>query len=188
MLREPAVRRTLYTSSLLHSGSDLFQFYLPIYGHDIGLSASAIGVVLAMNSAAAFTVRSLLPRMIRRFGEDRVLAYAFLVGAASITLVPFVHNGIVLGLIAFMFGLGMGCGQPVVTMLMFGNAPQGRSGEALGLRMTVNHLTRVAGPVLFGTLGSAFGLASVFWINALMLASGGALSRSSRGKPGTTPV
>jgi hypothetical protein len=40
--------RVLATSSLLMTGVDLFQFYMPIHGHDIGISASAIGVVLAM--------------------------------------------------------------------------------------------------------------------------------------------
>ena len=47
MLRARGVGRTLATSSLLQSGQDLFQFYLPVYAHGIGLSASAIGVVLA---------------------------------------------------------------------------------------------------------------------------------------------
>jgi MFS family permease len=186
MLLQRGVQKTLATSSLLHSASDLFQFYIPIYGHGIGLAPSAIGMVLSMNAAAAFVVRTVLPRMIRRFSEERVLAYAFFVGAVSFLLVPFFHNGILLALVAFMFGLGMGCGQPIVTMLMFGNAPEGRSGEALGLRMTVNHLTRVIGPLLFGTLASAFGLPSVFWVNSAMLASGAALSHSGRSARGRT--
>jgi hypothetical protein len=42
-----------------------------------------------------------------------------------------------LAVIGFTFGLGMGVGQPIVTMLMFSKSAEGRSGEALGLRMTV---------------------------------------------------
>jgi len=177
--------RTLATSSLLQSGQDLFQFYLPVYGHGAGLSASAIGIVLAMNSAAAFVVRSALPRLIAKYKEARVLTGAFCVGAAAFALVPFVANGTVLGLIAFAFGLGMGCGQPIVTMQMFSKSAAGRSGEALGLRMTVNHLTRLVGPVLFGLIGSALGLSAVFWVNGLMLGSGGALSRPRESKSDT---
>jgi len=178
MLAMPGVRRTLATSSLLQSGQDLFQFYLPVYAHGIGLQASAIGVILAMNSAAAFVVRVILPRLIARLKEERVLAYAFFLGAASFMLLPLFESAATLALIAFAFGLGMGCGQPVVTMLMFSNSAQGRSGEALGLRMTVNHLTRVVAPVVFGSLASAAGLAAVFWVNALMLGAGGLFSRS----------
>ena len=178
MLATRGVGRTLATSSLLQTGQDLFQFYLPVYANGVGLSASAIGVVLAMNSAAAFVVLLILPRLIARFKEDRVLAGAFFVGAASFMLVPFFSSGTLLALIAFAYGLGMGSGQPIVTMQMFSNSAAGRSGEALGLRMTVNHLTRVIGPVIFGFIGSALGLPAVFWINGLMLGGGGALSRA----------
>ncbi len=178
MLATKGVSRTLATSSLLQTGQDLFQFYLPVYAHGVGLSASAIGVVLAMNSAAAFVVRLALARLIARFNEDRVLASAFFVGAVSFALLPLFSSAAALALMAFAFGLGMGCGQPIVTMQMFTNSVAGRSGEALGLRMAVNHLTRVVGPVIFGLVGSAFGLPAVFWVNGLMLGSGGVLSRT----------
>jgi hypothetical protein len=64
----------------------------------------------------------------------------------------------------------MGCGQPITLMLMFKHSPQCRSGETLGLRLTVNNLVRVLGPV-----GSAFGLFAVFRINALVMGAGGCL-------------
>jgi predicted MFS family arabinose efflux permease len=124
-------------------------------------------------------VRLTLPRLIARFNEERVLAGAFLGGAAAFMLLPFFTSALTLAVIAFAFGLGMGCGQPIVTMQMFTNSAEGRSGEALGLRMTVNHLTRVVGPVLFGVIGSSFGLAAVFWINGLMLGGGSAITRNT---------
>jgi MFS family permease len=178
VLETRGIGRTLATSSLLQSGQDLFQFYLPVYAHGIGLSASAIGIVLATNSAAAFVVRLILPRLIERFRETRVLAGAFIGGAFAFALLPFFTATVPLALVAFAFGLGMGCGQPIVTMQMFSNSAEGRSGEALGLRMTVNHLTRMVGPVIFGVVGSSFGLAAVFWINGLMLGGGSLLART----------
>jgi MFS family permease len=100
------------------------------------------------------------------------------VGGVALLLIQFFQNGWILALIAFIFGLGMGCSGPLITILMFSHSSSGRSGEALGLRMTVNHLSRVIGPVIFGSIGSAFGLPTVFWLNAAMLGSGGWLSRS----------
>ena len=178
LLANKGVSKTLATSSLLQTGQDLFQFYLPVYAHGIGLSASAIGGVLAMNSAAAFVVRMALARLIAKFNEDKVLAGAFYVGAASFALLPFFTSATMLAIAVFTFGLGMGCGQPFVTMQMFGKSAAGRSGEALGLRMAVNHLTRVVGPVIFGFVGASFGLPAVFWVNGLMLGGGGAMSRT----------
>jgi MFS family permease len=184
MLAGSGLWRVMATGSLVVSGIDLFQVYMPIYGHTVGLSASAIGVVLAMFSASAFVVRLFLPRLIFRLTEEKVLAFAFFIGAASFLLVPFFENAVMLALISFAFGLGMGCGQPITLMMTYGNSPQGRSGEAMGLRVTVNHMTRVIVPVVFGSIGSLFGLLPVFWVNALLLASGGAITRP--GKIGRT--
>lgn len=86
----------------------------------------------------------------------------------------------VLALISLVFGLGMGCSGPVVNMLMFDNAPKGRSGEALGLKITINHFTKMVTPIAFGVVGSSFGLNPMFWVNALMLAAGGVLSHPKR--------
>lgn len=175
-LHESGLLRVLATSSLVVSGVDLFQFYMPIYGHSIGLSASAIGIVLATFSAAAFVVRVVLRRLTERIGGERVLAYAFYLGAASFIALPFFQSAVVLAVIAFIFGLGMGCGQPITMMMTFSSSDTGRSGEVMGLRISVNHFTRVVGPLLFGWIGSAFGLPPVFWANALLLGSGGLLS------------
>ena len=186
MLTDPNVRRVLATSSLVQLGIDLFQFYLPIYGHDIGLSASSIGVVLAMFAAASFAVRAALPRLIARLHEETVLTYAFYIGAGSFVLLPFCSNAAVLSLAAFLLGLGLGCGPPITMMQTYSQSPAGRSGEALGLRFTANHLARVIGPLAFGLIGSAFGLFPVFWINALMMGCGGLISRrGARGQKGS---
>ena len=180
MLTGSGLWKVLVTSSLVAAGIALFQFYMPIYGYGIGLSASTIGVVLAMFSAAALVVRSIMPRLISRFGEGTVLAYAFYLGATSLILVPFFKSAVVLGLLSFTFGLGMGCSQPITLMLTFSTSAEGHSGEVLGLRITMNHLARMIGPVAFGAIGSAFGIFPMFWINALMLFSGGALAKSGR--------
>ena len=180
MLTGSGLWRVMATGSLVVSGIDLFQIYMPIYGHNIGLSASAIGVVLAMFSVSAFVVRLFLPRLIFRLTEEKVLAFSFFTGAASFLLVPFFQSAAMLALISFAFGLGMGCGQPITLMMTYSNSPQGRSGEAMGLRVTVNHMTRVIVPVVFGSIGSLFGLLPVFWVNALLLASGGAITRPGK--------
>src|SRR5262249_35902385 len=142
---------------------------MPVYAHDAGLSASAIGVVLAAYSAASFVVRYILPRLISRWGEAKVLACAFAMSALAVMLVPFFKSAAILVLVSFLMGLGQGCTGPVTMMLMFSSSAEGRSGEALGLRLTVDNMTRLVGPLLFGMVASAAGLATVFWLNAAML-------------------
>jgi MFS family permease len=177
MLADPQVRRTLVTGSLINAGINLYQVYMPVYAHSIGLSASAIGMVLAMNSTAAFASRFALPVLIKKLGEQRLLAWAFFAGAVGLMLIPLFHAAVVLAMISFAFGLGMGCGQPIVIMLMFSNSRDGRSGEALGLKFTTNQLTKLVSPILFGAIASALGLPPMFWINAMLLVVGGIVSR-----------
>jgi predicted MFS family arabinose efflux permease len=180
-LRDRALWLMLLTSGIVQLGQDLFQFYLPIYGHAIGLSASAIGAVLATLAVASFVVRLFLARLVKRVAAETLLAWVFLTGAVGFALVPLTANPIVLAAISFFFGLGMGLGIPLTVILMFGLSAQGRSGQTLGLRLTANNLVRVAGPIVFGAVGTALGLPPVFWINAALMACAGLLSLAQRG-------
>ncbi|HEX9673553.1 MAG TPA: MFS transporter [Burkholderiales bacterium] len=178
LLAIPLLRRTLIASAVAVTAQDLFQFYMPIYGHAVGISASAIGVILAMSGIAAFVVRVGLPVLVKRWGPDAVFNGSLLVSAVGFLLFPLFSSAPALAAIALVLGLGMGCAQPVTLMLIFSRAPEGRSGEALGLRVTINQITHIAVPILFGTIGSVFGVAPVFLINALILAGGGLLNRA----------
>jgi len=182
ILKIADVRRTVATSSLINVGRDLYQVYFPVYAHGVGLSASLIGVVLATNFGAELTVRLFLARLLKKLREEQLLSYSFFIGAVSLALMPFFESVYVLIALSFMLGLGMGCGQPIITMLMYSYSPVGRTGEALGLRMTFIHLTKLIGPAAFGAIGSALGLAAMFVVNAAVMAGGGMLSRPRKGR------
>jgi predicted MFS family arabinose efflux permease len=180
LLTNPAMRRTLIASAMAITGQDLFQFYMPIYGHSVGLSGSAIGAVMAMFGVAAFFVRMALPRMMELWGPERVFNASLCVAAVAFVLFPFFSGATALAGIALILGLGLGCAQPVTLMLIYSRAPDGRSGEALGMRVTINQFTHIVVPILFGSLGTAFGLMPVFFANAAILAGGAALNRDRK--------
>lgn len=183
LLSNVALRRTLILSAIILTGTDLFQFYLPIYGHAAGLSASAIGIVLGAFAAAAFVVRLVVPELARRWSAEAVLVGSLYVGALAYLMFPLFESAVLLSATAFVLGLGMGCGQPLTLTLIYSRAPEGRSGEALGLRLTINNFMHIAVPLAFGTLGSAFGVAPVFLANALILGAGGVLTRRGERSP-----
>ena len=177
LLGNKTFRRTLITSAIVLTGTDLFQFYMPLYGHSIGLSASAIGMILAAFAVAAFVVRLAMAPMVKRHGAERLLVASLFMGGAAYLLFPAFENAILLACVAFVLGLGLGCSQPLSLMLIYERAPEGRSGEALGLRMTINNFMHIAIPLFFGSLGSLFGVAPVFFANAAIMTAGGFLSR-----------
>lgn len=180
LVKDPALRRTFIASGVVMTGVDLYQLYMPLYGHAAGLSASAIGMVLGAFAAAAFMVRAMIPLLVRRFGEEKTLLHSLYLAAATFLLIPFFKQAVVLGAISFVLGLGLGLGQPLSTILTYNYSPAGRAGEALGLRIAVNNFMHVAVPVTFGAVGAAFGLSPVFWTSAMFLAAGGYSSRGGR--------
>jgi MFS family permease len=146
---------------------------MPIYGHSIGLSATTIGLVLGAFASATFVVRVLLPRLVRRWGEERTMTASLYVGGAVFVLFPFVHHVAGLMLLSFALGLGLGVGQPLSLIMTYNRAPAGRAGEALGVRFSIVNLTHMVIPLLFGSIGSALGLLTVFAANSAMLLGGG---------------
>ena len=176
LLRDPGLLRTLIMSGVTLTGIELFSFYFPVYGRSIGLSASAIGMVMSSYAVAAFLVRMGMPRATRRLGEVGVLTASLFMAGATYLLVPFVSQAWLLALIAFLLGIGLGCAQPLTIILTYNHAPPGRSGEALGLRLFANKLTQILVPLAFGAMGSAFGLIPVFFANGAFLLTGGLIS------------
>ena len=172
----------LVTGGLVQLGYDLFQFYVPIHGHEIGLSASAIGGVLATLAIAAFIVRNFLARLVEKYPGEKLLTWVFLTGAVGFALVPFTGNAWVLGAVAFLFGLGMGIGIPLTVILMFANSSDGRSGQTLGIRLTVNNTVRMSGPMAFGAIGALVGVSAVFWILAGVMLAGAGLALTQKFK------
>jgi MFS family permease len=173
------------TSGLALTSVDLFQFYAPMHAHAVGLSPSTTGIVLSLYAVAAVAVRLAMARLVGWAGsEERLLAAALGLGTLAYLLFPLFSSAPLLGAAAFLLGAGLGCAQPLSMMLTYNYAPPGRSGEGLGLRLTVNNLAHAALPFGLGFVTSAFGLVSVFAANAAILAGGAALTgRNSLPKP-----
>lgn len=180
LLSLPDLRRVFIASAIVMTGLDLFQLYMPLYGHGVGLSASAIGLVLGTFAAAGFVTRALLPAMVRRLGEEKTLIVSLTVGAATFMLIPLFQNPYALGAICFALGLGMNLGQPLTVILTYNYSPPGRAGEAIGLRIAINNTMHVLVPPAFGGLGSLLGVAPIFWLSSAVLGIGAYVSRRRR--------
>jgi MFS family permease len=183
LFRDGPLRRTLFMSGAALTGIELFSFYMPIYGKSVGLSATGIGLVLSAYAAAAFVVRLVMQDLAKRYSETSVLTASLFIAAATYAAFPLLKGVPMLVLLAFLLGLGLGSAQPLTIMLTYHHAPPGRSGEALGMRLTVNKITQIAIPVVFGGIGALFGLAPVFWANAAFLLTSGVLSVKDRLAP-----
>jgi MFS family permease len=178
LVRNVSLRRALIVSGIIETGGELYNFYMPIYGHSLGLSASLIGIIIGTFAAAVMLARFLMSPLARRSSEEAVLFGSLSLAAMACILFPFVSNVYMLAAISFMLGLGLGCCSPLSMIIVYNRAPEGRSGEATGLRQSVNKFTEAVVPLVFGTLSTAFGLGPVFWMDAVLLAGGAFMMRA----------
>lgn len=169
LLRHPPLRRVIVMSGLMVAAWELFGFYMPVFGHSIGLSASTIGVVMGIYAVATFLTRFFLPLFLRRIRQEQALSFFMLLAACGFLLLPFLGHAYAIMVIAFAIGFGMGVAQPISMAMAFERSPVGRAGEVTGLRLTANNVARIVIPLTAGSLGTLFGVAPVFWLNAITL-------------------
>ena len=172
--RMPALRKTFIASGIISSAWDLFQFYFPVYGHSVGLSASAIGAVLGVFALATFTIRVFLPALARRYSEAQILTGGIFVAAVAFALFPLFANPYVLAAVAFLLGLGRGlrtADVDVAHLRARAAGPGRRNARDCASRRTTSCICSFR--CFFGSLGTAFGYAPCSCRTARMLVGGG---------------
>jgi predicted MFS family arabinose efflux permease len=172
LLRIPTLRRVFVVSGLLSMAWDLFSFVMPIHGSRLGLSASTIGLILASFGSAVFVVRLVLPPIVHRLSEWKMLIGAMFITGVGLALLPLVTDVALLMALAFLLGMGLGGAQPMIMALLYNKAPAGRGGEAVGVRTLLLNFSQAGIPLMFGALGAALGMAPVFWSMAAALLAG----------------
>jgi MFS family permease len=172
LLRGRELRMVLVISGLLSMCWDLFTFAVPIYGVRISLSASQIGLILGAYGIAIFVVRLVIPLLAHRVDEWKMLIAAMIVTGVALAAFPFVTSAALLMGLAFVTGFGLGAAQPMVMTLIYQIAPNGRAGEAVGIRTLFLNISQTSVPLLSGAFGAALGMTPAFWLMAVLLAAG----------------
>ncbi len=172
LLRDTKLRDAIVASSLISIGWDLYQFYFPIYGHSIGLSASTIGTVISTFALAVFSIRLALPGLAKRWSEFELLLYAIGFAGAALLLFPLFRDPYLLAAASFVLGLGCGVGQPMSMSLIYSLSPPGRASEGAALRVMFNHCTHLIVPLAFGGIGTVLGFGPVFISGSALLFGG----------------
>ncbi|HET9404425.1 MAG TPA: MFS transporter [Burkholderiales bacterium] len=173
LLRIPGFRLVFIVSGTLSMTWDLFAFAIPLYGSQLGLSASTIGIILGAFGAAVFAVRLALPLIAHRLDEWRMLIAAMLLSGATLLVFPLVNGVPLLLALSFLLGIGLGGTQPFLMALLYEKAPEGRGAEVLSVRTWIINFCQTSVPLASGALGAALGMLPVFWaMGASLLVAG----------------
>lgn len=172
LLRGKNLRRIYGVSVLSASIWNIFLFLMPIYGAQIGLSASTIGAIIGSFSLGTIVVRVLVPLLTRRFTPWQLLIMALVFSGISFLGFPAVTGAPMLMLFSFWLGTGLGLSGPLSLSLLHDASPPDRIGEAVGLRVMLMNGSQTAVPLFAGAIGAALGVAPVFWVLAAALLAG----------------
>jgi MFS family permease len=177
LLHAPGLRRLLVVNWLFSMAWDVHTFAVPIIGHERGYSASTIGTVLAVFTAAVVGVRLLIPVLAHRMKETQVMHGAMLSTGLIFAAYPFAPNPWVLLGLAAMLGFSLGCVQPMMMSLLHQLTPDQRYGETLALRAMVMNACGTVMPLVFGAVGAVTGAGLLFWSVAAALGLGSGLPK-----------
>ncbi len=177
LLATPTLRQVLLVNTLLSSAWDTHLFVVPIYGTQIGLSATTIGVILAAFSAATFVIRLFLPMIQKHVQPWNLVRATIITTATDFSIYPFFSESTTLAGLSFVLGLALGSCQPSMLSLLHHHAPPGRAAEASGLRLAFISTSQVCLPLTFGALGAVIGIMPLFWAYAACMALGGWANR-----------
>lgn len=172
LLRLPLLRRVLIAAMLSSVGWNLYTFLFPVYGAQVHLSASQIGLIVSIFSFASVMSRMFAPMLSRRYTAWQILLASLVMAAAGFAVSPFFSNVPVLMALAFWLGLALGIGAPMSLALIYDASPPDRMGEVQGLRLSMINGLQTVVPLTAGFIGAALGVGTVFWAVAVLLAAG----------------
>ena len=169
LLKDPELRRAYIAAASNNAIWSLWGFMLPLYGHSIALSATAIGTLAACLSGGTVFVRFFTGALVRRYKAWPLIVISHVMIGAGFLGFPFTQVYAVLVVLAFVMGAGLGLSGPLSTTVMYDASPPDKVGEVIGLRMTMANLAQTMVPLLSGAVGAALGVAPVYWAVAACL-------------------
>lgn len=177
LLRSAPLRRLLLVNWLLSASWDVHSFVLPVLGHQRGMSASAIGLVLGLFAFAVAAVRVALPVIAHRLREREVLVGAMLCTATAFGIYPLLQPVWLMAVCSVLLGLALGSVQPMIMSTLHHITPAERHGEVIALRSMAINASSAAMPLLFGVVGAALGAGALFWAMGIAVGAGSLAAR-----------
>lgn len=174
ILRAPGMKNAVFASFVTLVAIDLLMAYLPLWAEGRGITAVAVGWLLAIRGAGSLLSRLCLPYLVGRFRHLAVASVSTLLTSASMAGLIFADL-VGAGILVAIIGMTLGLMQPLTMSWVVLLAPAGSVGAALALRLTANRFGQVAVPL------AAAGVATVVAspVEVVFLMAGGLLFSSS---------
>ncbi|MFM8593986.1 MAG: MFS transporter [Chloroflexota bacterium] len=142
---------------------------IPLYGADtLHLNAADIGLIMtigALTDVAMFVPAGIV---MDRFGRKVASVPSFTVMAIGVAMIPSTHSFLGLAAASVVIGLGNGLGSGAMMTLGADLAPNGATGEFLGVWRLIGDVGATLGPLTVGWVAASIGLSGSAYALALM--------------------
>ncbi|WP_040982089.1 MFS transporter [Oceanobacillus jeddahense] len=165
-------RRAMLISTLILTGKDTFTSFFPLLGLQMGMSSSAIGMIISINALAGILIRWAMPFLLDKFSMNQVVTGSIFFSGILFFVLPFSEPTTIIWILSFLLGLFLGLGQPLSISVTLYSLPKAYMSQGLGLRITVNRFVQITSPLLFGFIAQSLSIASLFYLTGFIYAFG----------------
>ncbi|AOY56606.1 hypothetical protein A4Z71_06620 [Candidatus Rhodoluna planktonica] len=170
VMSAPTFKSAIFVSGSITAVVDVVLIFLPLLGRELGLSATEIGILLAVRSVSSMAIRLVLGPVTGKIGMRAVMNLGSSVTMLSCIAIALATNFWLLFIIMLVSGLSMAIGQPASMAWVSRIASPETRGLAISIRLTSNRLGQVVVPSIAGLI-AATGVGAVFYLLAALQAA-----------------
>lgn len=148
------------------------QLLIPLFGVSIGLNPAEVGLVMSISAIIDMSMFFPAGVLMDRFGRKFAAVPSFAIMALGVGMMPLANSMSGLMVAGVVIGLGNGLGSGTMMTLGADMAPEGATGEFLGIWRLIGDFGMVVGPLAVGVLAESFSLTT----SAYMLTAAGLVS------------
>lgn len=165
-LRDPRVLQILLLSGgFIFVGFGAFVTYLPIFLRDsFGATDGLIGVIIAARVVSGGLVAWQYGRLSGYFTPRKLLAFAYILMATGMALVPVLPSAISMILIALIYGTSFAIIRPAMQVSLLDAAPENMRSSFAAAHGLALRIAQTIAPVLAGLLLLVGDLNSIYWM------------------------
>lgn len=177
-LKHPVVGLCVMLTFLQVFAFAMMESCFTLFAHDVhGLEPKDVGRMFGLIGVVSIVIQGgLIGRLVKRFGEARLVPVGLVLVAVGTALLPSMPLGAPM-LIAFgVMGMGQSIANPSLSALISKAASADEQGKTLGAAQSMSALARAFGPALGGLIYGATRPGAPFWVSGGLLLIGAGLA------------
>ena len=157
--KNPKIASTLYQFCAFFMAFSIFIAGIALFAerrfewHGLAFGPREVGFLFAYTGFLGIFIQGgFLARMVKKYGEERMIVAAFICAAIGYTTLSVAHSIPILLLAATFSSFGTGGLRPSLTSLVSRQAGRHEQGRMMGLIQGLNSVSSIIGPILSGLL------------------------------------